>query len=161
MEPTIRRESTPQSLAGRIARIISEVMSPIVLAPLLFLAVSLYSMPQQLWLALFAWFIIVVGMSLAPILFILRGVRKGKYTDHHVSVRSQRLGPLLFALCCVAVVLLLLLFLRVASALIATTVSVLVTFLLASVITLQKAGEKAPVFQAGEESPFLVWGWGL
>ncbi len=25
---------------------------------------------------------------------------------------------------------------------------------------LQKPGLKAPVFQAGDEKPFLVWGWG-
>jgi hypothetical protein len=35
--------------------------------------------------------------SLLPMLYILRGVRRGRLTDHHVRVRRQRRGPLLVA----------------------------------------------------------------
>ena len=55
------------------------------------------------------WIITVVGISMATFLFILQGVRRGTYTDHHVSRREQRAVPLLFGISCVITVFLLLL----------------------------------------------------
>jgi membrane-associated phospholipid phosphatase len=49
-----------------------------------------------------AWGIVAVLFgSLFPMLFVLRGVRRGALTDHHVRIREQRPLPLLVGMACV------------------------------------------------------------
>jgi hypothetical protein len=79
--------------------------------------------------------ITVGGISAAPFLFILRGVRQGKYTDRHVSQREQRLVPLLFGISCVMVVFVLLLLLHASHAMMATMTAVIIALAIATVIT--------------------------
>ncbi|MBO0794569.1 MAG: hypothetical protein J2P36_26955, partial [Ktedonobacteraceae bacterium] len=104
--------STPVKPGSTFARRISDVANPLFVALPTFLVAALATAPNVLQ-ALFWWGITAVGISVAPFLFIWQGVRQGRYTDHHVSRREQRLIPLLFGLGCMVVVFVLLLLLAV------------------------------------------------
>jgi hypothetical protein len=60
------------------------------------------------------------------LLFVYQGVRRGRYSDHHLSVRTQRLVPLVVGLLCAAIALVLLLILQASPTLLATVAAVLV-----------------------------------
>ncbi|GHP00901.1 hypothetical protein KSF_109480 [Reticulibacter mediterranei] len=125
---------TAKTLSEKIAHWISVITSPIFLPFPLFLVVALHTAPDVqkgfLW-----WGIIVVGFTLAPALFIRDGVRKGRYTDTHVSKRSQRLIPLLFGLVCMTIVILCLFLLAASPALLATVIAALICVAIATAIT--------------------------
>jgi hypothetical protein len=80
----------------RLARLVTEVLAPAPVIAALLLAVAWRSAatPGEAlkWALLAAAF-----CSLLPMLYILRGVRRGRLTDHHVRLRRQRRGPLLVA----------------------------------------------------------------
>ena len=118
----------------RLARAISEVANPIFVAPPIFFAIALHTAPDILH-ALLWWVITVVGISAAPLVFILCGVRLGHYSDHHVSIREQRIVPLLFTIGCVILVFILLITLHASRPLIATVTAVLAACTIAAVIT--------------------------
>lgn len=79
------------------ARTITEVFAPVVLAVGVVLVVGAASGPSPLsglvWGLVAAFFVGAV-----PYAFLLHGVRRGRWTDRHVSVREQRIVPLSFAL---------------------------------------------------------------
>lgn len=141
MDQTMKKAGEKKHFLGtsegaqlRVARIISEVANPIFVAPPIFFIIALHTAPDVMQ-ALLWWMVTVVGISAAPLLFILRGVRLGYFSDHHVSIREQRLMPLLFAIGCVGFVFALLLLLHASSPLIATVTAVLTTCTIATVIT--------------------------
>jgi membrane-associated phospholipid phosphatase len=78
----------------RAALIVTETTAPAPTALLLLLAVAWHSAPTTgaaiLWGLLAATF-----ASLIPFAFILRGVRRGRWADHHVDARERRRVPLL------------------------------------------------------------------
>lgn len=119
---------------ARLAHTISNITNPLFVALPTFLLIALVTAPD--WQhALLWWSIIVGGISIAPYLFILRGVHRGHFSDHHVSIREQRFMPLLFGLGCVFTALLLLLLLHASRSLILTVVGALVALVLATAIT--------------------------
>ena len=122
--------SKAETLGERLAHIYSVLANPLFVAVPLFLFVSLHSAPD--WQrALLWWGIITAGFTAAPFLFIRQGVRRGRYTDNHVSVRPQRLIPLSFGLVCMILVFVLLLWLQAAPPLLATLTAALVSLALA------------------------------
>ena len=83
--------------AVRVARLVTEVTAPAVLVTLLLVVVG--------WRAAggathgLAWGLLAtVFASGIPFAYIVGGVRRGRFTDHHVGVREQRRLPLLFGL---------------------------------------------------------------
>lgn len=85
--------------ADRVARLVTEIFAPAVLVAVLLVVVGWhaydYSLAGVAWglaAALFA--------SVIPFAVILRGVRQGTLSDHHIGRREQRRGPLLIALAC-------------------------------------------------------------
>jgi hypothetical protein len=118
----------------RLARIISDVTNPLFIALPVSLAIALHTAPDVPH-ALLWWIIIVAGMYVIPYLFILRGVRRGNYSDYYVSDRKQRLIPLSFGLGCTIITLVLLLFLHTSRAIIATTTAGIVAQIVSIVIT--------------------------
>ncbi len=118
----------------KLAHLVSTITNPLFVALPLFLLVALRTAPD-VWHALLWWAIIAVGITFAPFLFVRRGVRQGKYSDAHVSVRSQRFIPLLFGLGCMIAVFVLLLLLHASVALLATVTAALIALLVALVIT--------------------------
>ena len=117
-----------------VAKVISEVTNPLLVALPTFLLVALATAPDVLH-ALLWWSIAVLGISLAPLLFIWQGVRRGRYSDHHVSKREQRRVPLLFGLACMVFAFVLLLFVHASSPLLATVTATLVAVAVAAGIT--------------------------
>jgi hypothetical protein len=118
----------------RMARVVSEVGNPLFVALPLFLIVAIVTAPDVVY-ALLWWVITVGGMTAAPYLFILRGVRSGKYSDHMVSNRKQRLVPLSFGLGCMVVAFILLLVLGASHAMLATAVAVILVLACCILVT--------------------------
>ncbi len=123
---TVRDDrSASNERTNRLARIVSEVGNPLFVALPTFLIVALDTAPNWqrgvLW-----WIVTTIGISAAPLIFVYQGVRQGRYSDHHLSVRTQRLVPLLVGLLCAAIALILLLALQASSALLATVAAVLI-----------------------------------
>ncbi|MFI5494867.1 phosphoesterase PA-phosphatase [Actinoplanes sp. NPDC051859] len=87
--------ATPTRL--RLAKLITDVLSPAVLVALLTLTVA-WNAAAGLAQALTVGLIAAAAGSFIPIAYILRGVRKGRWTDKHVRVRAQRKLPILACL---------------------------------------------------------------
>jgi membrane-associated phospholipid phosphatase len=90
----------------RIARLVTEVMSPVVLIVFVTLIVAVHSAGALRGLALGLVAIFFAGVL--PYGLVLIGVRRGRITDHHVSRREQRPRMMAIALASVAVGLLVL-----------------------------------------------------
>jgi membrane-associated phospholipid phosphatase len=85
----------------RAARIVTEILAPGVLVSVLLLAVGLHAADGPsglLWGLLAALF-----ASFTPMAYIVRGVRRGRWTDHHVTTREHRRTPLLVGLASVLI----------------------------------------------------------
>lgn len=119
----------------QMAQLLTEVLAPAVLVVVLLIVVALYSSSSLLsglgWGALAALFVGVI-----PYLFLLSGVRRGRWTDKHVRLREQRTVPLLFALACSVVGLFLLGLLGAPDDLIALVIAGLAGLLVTIAITL-------------------------
>jgi hypothetical protein len=99
LNDTRKQETTARSSAprrNRIARLITEVFHPGPLAAVLLIAVAVRNSSDIGDMVKWA----VVGILFAailPMLYVLRGVRRGRFSDHHVPNREQRIIPLLMA----------------------------------------------------------------
>ncbi|GCE14559.1 hypothetical protein [Tengunoibacter tsumagoiensis] len=129
-----KQAASSQKGWDKLAHLISEITNPVLIAFPTFLLIAIRTAPD-LRHALLWWVVTVGGISVAPLLFILRGVRRGHYTDHHVSKREQRLIPLLFSICCTGLVFVILLVLHASITLIATVLAVLIAGGIAFAIT--------------------------
>lgn len=127
-------ESSVEGGGGWLAQLVSTLSNPLFIALPLFLIVALSTAPDVLH-ALLWWVVTALGISIAPFLFVRRGVQRGHYTDQHVSVREQRFVPLLFGVGCFLLAFVLLFFLHVATPLLATVMAALVALAIATVIT--------------------------
>ncbi len=79
----------------RVARLISIVLSPVTISLPFIALVALSSHESNVLLsAALTLFFLTFG----PTIYIIMGVRSGKFTDVDVSVRSQRTGPFLFSI---------------------------------------------------------------
>lgn len=124
-----------KGMGDRVAHAISGICSPYVVTLPLFLSLALYA-TSDLFHALLWWVVTVVGISAAPFWFIRVGVKRGVYSDLHVSVRSQRLIPLAFALLCQVLVLIAdSLLLRASSLVLAALIILTVALAMAIAIT--------------------------
>ncbi|GBF72418.1 hypothetical protein PA598K_00670 [Paenibacillus sp. 598K] len=117
-----------------LAQLISRLTNPLYVAPPLFLTVAIFTAPDVeaglLW-----WLVIGLGLSVAPLLLIRRGVRRGTYSNVHVSRREQRLVPFLFTGGCMVVVLLALFLTQAPLPLLAAVTAMICTLLIALAIT--------------------------
>ena len=81
----------------RIAHFLSNIFSPVAISvPLVFL-IAFYHAPSIVTALLYA-LLVLLFLTLGPTIYILVGVRLGRFTDADVSVRSQRFGPFLFGI---------------------------------------------------------------
>jgi membrane-associated phospholipid phosphatase len=78
-----------------VARAVSEIFAPGILVVVVLLIVGWHSDGASgvSWALMAAAF-----CSLIPYAIVLRGVRRGHWSDHHIKVRAQRLVPLLVAI---------------------------------------------------------------
>jgi hypothetical protein len=101
MTDTDQLDPTPDSAdrigADRVARWITELFAPAVLATVMPIVVAVHASPT-LWAAV-GWSLTTTAFTAAvPFSIIWIGVRRGRLTDHHIGVREQRRTPLLVAL---------------------------------------------------------------
>ncbi len=94
--PTLT-EPASLPLHMHIARSVSIILSPIVISLPLITLVAFYHERNRL-MALLYTAITLLFTSIGPLLYILIGVRRGKFSDMDVSIRSQRSGPFLFTI---------------------------------------------------------------
>ncbi|MFC4066402.1 phosphoesterase PA-phosphatase [Actinoplanes subglobosus] len=85
------------AVADRVARLFTEILSPAVLVAGVLFAVAGASAGSPMS-ALVMGVVAAAAASFLPIAYILRGVRRGSWTDRHVGVRSQRTLPMLVCL---------------------------------------------------------------
>ncbi|MCC3276555.1 phosphatidic acid phosphatase [Arthrobacter sp. zg-Y20] len=92
--PETLQQHTPQASAAptRVARIVTEVTAPTVLVGILLLLQPLLT-PSVTWLQGILAALFTVGLPFAGILVLKH---RGKVSDHHIGVRSQR-APILGA----------------------------------------------------------------
>lgn len=88
--------------ADRAARIASELFAPAVLVAALMLTVGWHAGETT---GVSRWWGLPGAVFAAgiPLAYVLRGVRRGKLTSHHIPEREHRLVPLLFGIASVAV----------------------------------------------------------
>jgi hypothetical protein len=137
MKNTMDEMTSPigvEQFTDRFATAVSAATNPLFVAIPTLGIIALHTAPNTLQ-GLAWWGVVVVGISLAPLLFILRGVRLGRFSDRHVSIRQQRLVPLLFGISCVVAVFVILLLLHASRLLIMTIVALLVGLSIATAIT--------------------------
>jgi membrane-associated phospholipid phosphatase len=84
-----------------MARLVTEVMSPVVLIVAVILIVAVHSAGVGRGLAL--GLVAVLFAAGIPYALVLIGVRRGQLTDHHISRREQRPPIMVFALASVLV----------------------------------------------------------
>jgi membrane-associated phospholipid phosphatase len=86
----------------RVARLVTEVLAPAPIVAALLLVVAWRSASTTT--EAMAWGLLaVLFASLLPFLFILRGVWRGRLSDHHVGIRQQRPMPLLVGIASVLI----------------------------------------------------------
>jgi membrane-associated phospholipid phosphatase len=81
----------------RLARLVTEVLAPAPIVAGLMVLVGWHATGGSA-AGTAAGLLAAVFASLVPFAFILRGVRRGTLTDHHVRLREQRVVPLLAGL---------------------------------------------------------------
>ncbi|GHO89392.1 hypothetical protein [Dictyobacter formicarum] len=130
----MEKASENRTLQQQLARLVSEISNPLFVALPTFLVIALVTAPDVAHAFLW-WIIPILGISVAPFLFIWQGVRKGKLTDHHVSQREQRFVPLFFGLTCMLLSFACLYALHASPILVATVVAVIVACGISLIVT--------------------------
>ena len=117
-----------------LAQVVSRYTNPLYIAPPLLLVVAAADASGPIH-ALLSWIVAIVGVSVAPYMFVRWGVRRGRYSDFHVSRREQRLVPLTLGVVCIGCSMLLLVWMNAPAALIGTLAAIVISFAAALAIT--------------------------
>ena len=96
-EHPVIETSSPKPLRIRFARLVSNILAPVTISIPGVLLVAFYD-AQSLASALFYTSVTLFFLSFGPMLYIIIGVRLGKFSDVDVSRRKERIGPFLFGL---------------------------------------------------------------
>ncbi|HKT05752.1 MAG TPA: phosphoesterase PA-phosphatase [Rugosimonospora sp.] len=122
--------TTPTTrVSRRVAHVVTEALSPAVLVAGISIAVAWHSR-SLVWGVVTAVF-----ASAIPLSYILRGVRRGHYDDHHVRTRERRPAVLLFAAASVVAGLVLMVVLHAPRDLVALVVAMLAGLALTLAVT--------------------------
>ncbi len=88
---------SPKPLHIRFARQVSNILAPVTISIPTVLLVAFYN-TKNVASALFYTCVTLFFLSFGPMLYIIIGVRLGKFSDVDVSRRKERIGPFLFGL---------------------------------------------------------------
>jgi hypothetical protein len=123
-----------QPIATQTAQLLSYIFNPpLVMLPLL-LVIAIGTANARL-LGITWWLTATIGISIVPTIFVILGVRKGTYGDLFISERSHRIIPLLVGLICICLTSFILLAEHASRPFMLTIISVLVTSIIATLIT--------------------------
>ena len=95
-EHPIIETTSPKPLHIRFARQVSNFLAPVTISIPGVLLVAFYR-AQNLASALFYACLTLFFLSFGPMLYIIIGVRLGKFSDMDISRRRERIGPFLFS----------------------------------------------------------------
>lgn len=148
--------------ADRVARALTEVFAPAVLATAMPVVVALHS-TLPAWLAGLGWALLAVGFcAVVPYGIIWLGVRRGSLTDHHIGLREQRRKPLLLGLLSVLAGLVALILLGAPRALVAMVVVMFAVLLIVTAINqFWKLSAHAAVTAASATVLVIIFGAAL
>jgi hypothetical protein len=149
-----------RSAGLRLAKIVTEVLSPAVIVVLLPFAVA-WNATGHAVLPTIVWAVVVaVFYSVLPMAFIIRGARQGKWDGHWVRERERRFVPLLMCLLSALVGLVILLVGDAPRDVIALAWS-MVTVLVACVVITRwwKVSLHATVAGGAVATVVLIYGW--
>ena len=122
-------EPQPKPVHVRMARHVSNILSPASISLPFIVLVALYRASDKLTALLYA-LITLFFVSVGPLAYIVIGVHLGKLSDIDISRRSERAGPFLFGISSTLVGLLVLLLIQgpknLQTALIITVVSAII-----------------------------------
>ena len=85
-------------MSYRVARIITEALSPAVVVILLPMSVAWSSTGHDVPRTVLWSTVVATFYSVLPMIFIVRGARRGRWDGHHVRDREHRLVPMLMCL---------------------------------------------------------------
>lgn len=85
-------------MSYRVARIITEALSPAVVVILLPMSVAWTATGHDIPRTLLWSIVVATFYSVLPMIFIVRGARRGRWDGHHVRDREHRLVPMLMCL---------------------------------------------------------------
>jgi membrane-associated phospholipid phosphatase len=83
--------------SARLARVVTEVLSPVPVAAAMDLLLGWTGGHHRLSGLLFGVLAVLITI-VPPYAFVLLGVRRGRFTDHHLGDRRQRMLPLILGL---------------------------------------------------------------
>ena len=147
------------TVAGIVARVVTEACSPAVVVLVLPLAVAWRATghqpgPTALW-----GLVVALFSSILPTAFIVRGARLGRWDGHHVRNREGRLVPLSLSLASTVVGLLVLVFADAPRDLVALDLAMLATLFTCTGITQWwKISIHAAVAGGGAATMVLIYG---
>lgn len=123
------------SLPVRVARVVTEVLSPAVIVVALPLAVAWHGTGYRLGPTLGWGLLVAVFYSVIPMVIMVRGARRGRWDGHWVRERERRMVPFLLCLVSTVVGLAIMLLGGAPRAVIALSWSMIATLLVVLVIT--------------------------
>jgi membrane-associated phospholipid phosphatase len=127
-EPGVTRPA-PSPIGRRVARVVTEALTPAVLVAGICVAVAWQS-------GSVGWGIVsAVFASGVPVAYIVRGIRTGRFTDHHVTVREHRPAVIVAAAASVVVGLAVMVLLDAPRDLVALVVAMLAGLVLTFAVT--------------------------
>ncbi|MBB4909122.1 hypothetical protein [Actinophytocola algeriensis] len=123
------------SLPLRLARLVTEVLSPAVIVPLLSFAVAWYGTAHDVLGTVLWGLLVTVFYCAIPMAIVVRGARGGRWEGHWVRERERRMVPFLLILVSTLVGLALMLVGTAPGDVLALAWSMVVTLLACLVIT--------------------------
>jgi hypothetical protein len=144
----------------RMAKIVTEVLSPAVIVVLLPFAVAWNATGHKV-LPTILWSVVVaVFYSVLPMAFIIRGARRGKWDGHWVRERERRFVPLMMCLVSALVGLVILLVWDAPQDVVALAWSMVTVLVVCVIITKWwKVSLHATVAGGAVATVVLIYGW--
>ncbi|SDC14119.1 hypothetical protein [Actinokineospora iranica] len=145
---------------GRLARVASEVFSPAVVVLVLPLAVAWSATGHDLGQTVLWGLEVALFSSVLPMVFIVRGARRGRWDTHHVRDREHRLLPLTVGLASTAVGIAILVLGNAPRAVLALSLSMFATLVVCIAVTRSwKVSLHAAVAGGAVAMAALLYGW--
>ncbi|TCO48865.1 hypothetical protein [Actinocrispum wychmicini] len=160
MTADVNSAPTAPGAGHRLAKVVTEVLSPAVIVVLLPFAVAWNATGHALVRTVVWALVVAVFYSVLPMVFIVRGARRGQWDGHWVRERERRFVPLMMCLLSALVGLVILLAWDAPRDVVALAWS-MVTVLVACVVITRwwKVSLHATVAGGAVATVILIYGW--
>lgn len=86
----------PPARSARVARWVSDYLSPPVLAAASLVMVAIFAGSILVWVSIALFMVLAIGL---PTLYVFWLVKRKMVSDFHIPIRRQRIRPMIFMLC--------------------------------------------------------------